>query len=300
MKEQKVEVVTGLPGRGFHVRDGIIVGLNTGKDTIVAKNYILATGGTSHPETGSTGEGFEWLKKIGHTINEPTASALVPVKIKERWVHSLKGVSHQNVKLSVVQNNKKVESRVGKMVFTHFGMSGPLVLNMSRDIAEWLANGPIELSLDLLPDIAPDLVDKAVLKMFAENNNKKLKNCLKEIIPPALVETIIELTKMDKEKEINLVTREERLELVKILKDLRMTPTGFIEPEEAIVASGGVELKEVDFRTMQSLLFPNLYFVGDVLDIERPSGGYSLQLCWTTGWVAGTNAGEVKKKKEKK
>jgi predicted Rossmann fold flavoprotein len=296
MKKNGVDVVTGLSAKGFHIRDGKIVGLNTDRETIVAGSYILATGGTSHPETGSTGEGFEWLKKAGHTINEPSA-ALVPVKIKERWVHELSGVSHQHVKLSVIQNGKKVESKIGRMVFTHFGMSGPLVLNMSRDIGIWLDNGPIELSIDLLPDVLPDLVDSAVLEMFGKNLNKKIKNCLKEIIPPAFVETIITLSGLDKEKEVNLISREERKELTRVLKDMRMTPTGFVDQKEAIVASGGVELKEIDFKTMQSLLIPNQYLIGDVLDIERPSGGYSLQLCWTTGWVAGTHAGGAKKKK---
>lgn len=297
MKDNKVEIITGFPAKGFHARDGVIVGLNTEKETIVAKSYILATGGTSHPETGSTGEGFNWLSKIGHTVVAPDA-ALVPVKIKEKWVRDLSGVSHQNAKITIVENNKKTLSRVGRMVFAHFGISGPLVLNFSKEIREAIEyaqpGDKIELSLDIMPDFDNTKLDLRVQEVFKVNQNKKLKNALKDLVTPALCSTIFDLTKLDPEKEVNIVSREERLTLVKLLKDMRMTPVGFLGKEKAIVASGGVKLEEVDFKTMQSRLFSNLYLIGDVLDIDRPSGGYSLQLCWTTGWVAGTDSGKKK------
>lgn len=297
MKKNKVEVVTGFPAKGFHARDGMIVGLNTERETITASSYILATGGTSHPETGSTGEGFNWLSKIGHTIVEPD-SALVPVKIKEKWVRDLSGVSHQHVKLTLVENGKRGESRIGRMVFAHFGISGPLVLNFSKEIREAMSyadpQNSVELSLDIMPDFDNASLDLKVQEVFKTNQNKKLKNALKDLVTPALCGTIFELTKLDPEKEVNIVSREERLTLVKLLKDMRMTPTGFLGREKAIVASGGVKLEEIDFKTMQSRLFPNLYLIGDVLDIDRPSGGYSLQICWSTAWVAGTHAGQKK------
>ncbi len=297
MKDHKVDIVTAYPAKGFHARDGVIVGLNTEKETIVAKSYILATGGTSHPDTGSTGEGFRWLEKIGHTIVAPDA-ALVPVKIKEKWVRDLSGVSNQNAKLTLMLNGKKTESRVGRMVFAHFGISGPLAINFSKEIRDTMEykqpNETVELSLDIMPDLNSDALDLKVLESFRLNQNKKLKNAIKDLVPPKLSTALIELTKLDPEKEINVISREERLTLVKTLKDMRMTPIGFLGKEKAIVASGGVKLEEVDFRTMQSRLFPNLYLVGDVLDIDRPSGGYSLQLCWSTGWVAGTHAAKKK------
>ncbi len=297
MKDHKVDIVTAYPAKGFHARDGMIVGLNTEKETIVAKSYILATGGTSHPDTGSTGEGFRWLEKIGHTIIQPDA-ALVPVKIKEKWVRDLSGVSNQNAKLTLMLNGKKMESRVGRMVFAHFGISGPLAINFSKEIRDTMEykqpNETVELSLDIMPDLTSDALDLKVLESFRLNQNKKLKNAIKDLIPPKLSTALIDLTKLDPEKEINVISREERLTLVKTLKDMRMTPIGFLGKEKAIVASGGVKLEEVDFKTMQSRLFPNLYLVGDVLDIDRPSGGYSLQLCWSTGWVAGTDAGKKK------
>ncbi|MBX4209552.1 aminoacetone oxidase family FAD-binding enzyme [Candidatus Parcubacteria bacterium] len=308
MKDNKVEVITGMAAKGFHARDGRIVGANVvgrnGVETIAADSYILATGGTSHPDTGSTGEGFEWLRKIGHTVVEPDA-ALVPVKIAEKWVRDLSGVSHQNAKITIIEKSagedksakpaeKRLASRVGRMVFAHFGISGPLVLNFSREIRDALGyvqpGDKIELSLDIMPDFDNAALDKKVQEVFTANSNKKLKNALKDLVTPAMTPAILFLTKLDPEKEINIVTREERLTLCRILKDMRMTPTGFLGKEKAIVASGGVKLEEVDFRTMQSRLFPNLYLIGDVLDIDRPSGGYSLQLCWSTGWVAGTHA----------
>ncbi|HEU0080957.1 MAG TPA: aminoacetone oxidase family FAD-binding enzyme, partial [Candidatus Paceibacterota bacterium] len=286
--------------KGFHVRDGQIVGLNisgVGAQTVVADSYVMATGGTSAPETGSTGEGFRWLAAAGHTIVEPDA-ALVPIKIAEKWVRDLSGVSNQNARLSIYENGKRASSAVGRMVFAHFGISGPLVLNFSKEVREALQYAQpgdrIELSLDIMPDLDPAALDQKVLAAFKDNQNKKLKNALKDLVAPATAPTVIKLAKLDAEKEVNLVTREQRLGLVKLLKDMRMTPTGFLGKEKAIVASGGVKLEEVDFRTMQSRLVSNLYLVGDVLDIERPSGGYSLQLCWTTGWVAGSHAARKK------
>ncbi|MEN9621882.1 MAG: hypothetical protein RLZZ67_316 [Candidatus Parcubacteria bacterium] len=302
MKDHKVDIVTAYPAKGFHARDGVIVGLNTEKETIVAKSYILATGGSSMPETGSTGDGFRWLEKIGHTII-PADAALVPVKIAEKWVRDLSGVSHQHAKLSIMKNGKRMDSRIGRMVFAHFGISGPLVLSFSKEIREAMQYAQpgekIELSLDIMPDFnTTEAMDLRVQEVFTANSNKKLKNALKDLITPALCPMVFALTKLDPEKEINVVTREERLTLTKLLKDLRMTPTGFLGKENAIVASGGVKLEEVDFKTMQSRLFSNLYLTGDVLDVDRPSGGYSLQLCWTTGWVAGNHAGQQAKGKK--
>jgi predicted Rossmann fold flavoprotein len=293
MKEKKVEIMTGLPVNDIHAYDGKVAGVNTDKGTIKAKAYILAVGGASHPETGSTGDGFEWLRKIGHTVNK-TEAALVPIKIREQWVKDLSGVSHQRVKFTLMQNDKKGASRVGRMVFAHFGVSGPLALNFSQHVREakqYAEPGTkIEISLDLFPDFDAQAMDKKVQEVFGMNQNKALKNGVRELLTPALAPTVITLAGIDPEKEVNVVTREERLNLVKTMKDLRMTPDGFLDSDESIVTSGGVKLEEIDFRTMQSTVANNLYIVGDLLDIERPSGGYSLQLCWTTGWVAGTDA----------
>lgn len=259
-------------------------------ETIRAKAFILATGGKSHPETGSTGDGFKWLAKAGHTIIEPSA-ALVPVTVSDTWVKSLSGVSLKNAKLTLFQNSVKVSGKQavkkGKVLFTHFGLSGPAILNMSSEIGELLKYGEVVISLDLLPEHDYATLNAALQKLFAKEINKKFKNTIPKLIPAAFAPIIIERSAIDPDIAVNSVTREQRLGLVKLLKDLHIHPTGLLGSDKAIITSGGVALEEVDFRTMRSRRLSNLYLVGDVLDVDRPSGGYSLQLCWTTGWVAG-------------
>jgi predicted Rossmann fold flavoprotein len=298
IKEGKVEVEYELSGAGIHVRDGEIVGFNTNEGTIEAKSYIIATGGASHPGTGSTGDGWKWLSRVGHTIHEPD-SALVPVQIKEEWVKELNGISPQNVKITLYADDKKIESRIGRMVFTYFGVSGPLVLNFSRLIRETMADKrDVKLLLDIVPDLDYAQLDQKLQDIFAENHTKKIKNAIKDVIPPALVIPLLRRSRVNPDKELTTVSREERLRIGQTIKNLKMTPTGFLSAEDAIVASGGVDPKEIDFKTMRSRINKNLFLVGDMIDIERPSGGYSLQICWSTGWVAGTHAAGKQKKKK--
>lgn len=295
----KVTVQSGAEVVGLEGDGGILSGVRLKDGTLLeAQSYVLATGGKSRPETGSTGEGFEWLRSIGHTVLESDPS-LVPVKIKEEWVRKLSGLSLKDVKLTLLQNNKKQVSKKGKMLFTHFGLSGPLVLNMSKDIGELLKYGSVEVSLDLMPTLDSGATDRRIQEVFREFQNKKVKNTLSELVMPTLAPVLIELSGIDGEMFVNKVPREERLKLTRLLKDLRMTVTGLLGVEKAIVTSGGVTLEEVDFKTMQSRICPNLYVVGDILNIDRPSGGYSLQLCFTTGFVAGTAAATQGKKKQK-
>ncbi len=261
--------------------------LKNGK-TIHAHSFILATGGKSRPETGSTGEGFIWLKKLGHTIIEPDA-ALVPVKIKETWVKQLSGLTLPEVKITIFQNETKQLTKKGKIIFTHFGVSGPTILNISKDIRELLKYGEVIISLDVMPKHDYSTLNDALQKLFKKESNKKFKNSLGSLLPSSLVPIIIEKSGIDPDKFCHSVTREERLDLIKLLKDVRMEATGLLGVEKAIVTSGGVMLNEVDFKTMQSKIVPNLYLIGDILNIDRPSGGYSLQLCWTSGWVAGNS-----------
>lgn len=283
--------VTGFVQRSPGSIDAVKI---KGGEIIRAKRFILATGGKSHPETGSTGEGLDWLAKAGHTVSEPTA-ALVPIKVSDAWVKALSGVSIKDAKLTLFRDGARVPgksgTRKGKVLFTHFGLSGPAILNMSSEIGELIEYGEVSLSLDLLPKHDYATLNEALQKLFAAEHKKKLKNAMPKIILAAFMPIVLERSGVDGETACNSVTREDRLALVKIMKDLRMRPTGLMGDDKAIVTSGGVSLNEVDFRTMQSRLVPNLYLVGDVLDIDRPSGGYSLQLCWTTGWVAGTAAG---------
>jgi predicted Rossmann fold flavoprotein len=290
MKQHNVNIMTDSPGDGFEYTNGTITGIRLKSKTIIrATKYIIATGGKSRPKTGSTGEGFQWLKEIGHTIIEPDP-ALVPVKIQELWFHKLSGLSLQDVKLTAFQNGKKQVSNIGNMLFTHFGVSGPLVLNMSRDISELLKYGEVTLEIDTAPRTDIGTLDKDLLTSLQEHTNKKIKNSIGKFVAPTLAPILLELAHIDPETFVHSIHREERLRITKLLKHLPMTVSGILGPEKAIITSGGVDLSEIDFQTMQSKIAPNLYVIGDVLNIDRPSGGYSLQLCWTTGQVAGTHA----------
>jgi predicted Rossmann fold flavoprotein len=290
MTEGGVTVRNGSVVVGIQASNGLMEGVQLSDGTLIlGKRYILATGGKSHPETGSTGDGFRWLRAIGHTIIDPDPS-LVPIRVKESWIKELSGISFEDAKLSIFQNGGKQGGGRGKLLFTHFGLSGPLVLNMSKDIGESLKYGETEVSVDFFPTLDAKKIDEKIQGIFSEHLNKQIKNVLQEIVVPLLVPVLIRLSGIDPEKEVNSITKEERLALVKLLKDFRLQVDGLLGPEKAIVTSGGVELSEVDFRTMQSRLYPNLFLVGDILNIDRPSGGYSLQLCWTTGYVAGESA----------
>ncbi len=285
-----VTVLSRSPVTGFVKEDKKIAAVTLkNKRHIKARSFILATGGTSRPETGSTGDGYDWLKRLGHTVLFPTPS-LVPLTIRDAWVKRLSGVSLTDIKISVFQNGQKQESKKGKILFTHVGVSGPTILNMSKDIGELLKYGEVVVSLDLLPTLDYSQLNTKLQELFREeNNNKKFKNSLSPLIPAALANIVVELSGIDPEMQCNSITRENRLKLVKLLKDIPMTVSGLLGVEKAIITSGGVMLSEVDFKTMQSRLCPNLYLVGDILNIDRPSGGYSLQLCWTTGFVAGNS-----------
>ena len=298
MKNGSVEIMTNAIVAGFEtdkteekINKIISIKLNGGK-TIKAKKFILATGGTSRPETGSTGDGFTWLKELGHKVIA-SENALVPVTLdmggKNIWLKNLQGVTLQDIKLTTFQNNQKQEVKKGRLLFTHFGISGPTVLNMSKDISELLKYGEVEIRLDLLPSLDHGMMNTRLQELFLIDNKKKIKNSLGSFIPSALVDAVLSLANINSDIENNSITREQRMKLIEIIKGIPMNVTGLLGADKAIVSSGGVDLTEVDFKTMQSRLIPNLYLVGDILNIDRPSGGYSLQLCWTTGYVAGSS-----------
>jgi predicted Rossmann fold flavoprotein len=257
---------------------------------IHAKSFILATGGTSHPETGSTGDGYRWLRELGHSVNEASA-ALVPIALKKPPANAA-GVSIQKAKVTLFQNDVKQAQGGGKILFTHVGLSGPAILNMSRTIGELLKYGTVIVELDLLPDMGYEKVNAALQDAFRKNTNKKIKNALGDLVPPALVSHILATADIDAETFCHSVTRDARMRLVRALKHSRFEVKHLLGLEKAIITAGGCALTELDFRTMRSLKYQNLFLVGDILDINRPSGGYSLQLCWTTGFVAGTSAAE--------
>ncbi len=276
------------------------------KDTtrIKARSVIIATGGTSHPETGSTGDAYAWLAGLGHTIIHPTPS-LVPLSIKDPWIHRLAGTSLTGIKLHLYQDGIKqnikttARSVSEKILFTHVGVSGPTILNMSKDVSELLKYGEVTITIDMVPKHDHGTLNAALQELFRIHDKKKIKNCLDLgeaqglHIPAAMVPIILELAHIDPDTECNSITREERLGLITLLKGIPLQVKGLLGLNKAIISSGGIPLDEVDFKTMRSRLVPQLYFVGDILNIDRPSGGYSLQLCWTTGFVAGTDAGSL-------
>ncbi len=290
MRDGGVAVRTGATVAGVLVDDEneqVRVDLVAGK-RVVARSCIVATGGVSHPETGSTGEGFSWLAHAGHAIirNDP---ALVPVAIKDGWVRRLAGVALQNIKLTIVADGKRREAKKGKMLFTHVGISGPAVLTMSSQVGEYLRYGQVVIALDLFPAYDHGALKQLLYDTLAAQSNKKLKNTLGALIPSALVPAVLAITNSNGEVFNHSVRREERVALVRCLKEMPMHVKGLLGARKAIVSSGGVALEEVDFKTMQSRVAPRLYIVGDALNVNRPSGGYSLQLCWTTGFVAGNS-----------
>ena len=290
MRENKVEVLSNSSVTGIAMEENKIIGINLkNKKVVRGKSIIIATGGASRPDTGSTGDGFTWLKNIGHTIIAPTPS-LVPVAIKDKWVKTLAGISLQNIKISVFQNDKKQVFKKGKILFTHVGISGPTVLNMSRDIGDLLKYGPVTVSIDLLPPEDYGVLNTKLQELFKEHDKKKFRNAIVNIVPSGIAPVIVDLSLIDPEKECNSITREERIRLINLLKNIPMQVDKLLGVDKAIITSGGVLLDEVDFKTMQSKIYDNLFLVGDILDFDRNSGGYSLQLCWTTGYIAGKNS----------
>lgn len=259
-----------------------------GGEEIHARSFILATGGLSHPETGSTGDGYRWLKDLGHAVREPAAS-LVPVTLSRPVVEAA-GVALADAKISLLQNEVRQSQGRGKVLFTHVGLSGPGILNMSGEIGELLKYGGVAIELDLFPDSGYEKVDASLQNLFKDEANKLIKNALRSLVPPALIPSILEASGVDPETACNSVTRPSRIAIMKALKHFRRDASGLLGADKAIITSGGVAPTEIDFKNMRSLKYPNLYLIGDILDIDRPSGGYSLQLCWTTGHVAGSAA----------
>lgn len=276
----------------------IVNNCSASRGDISAEKYILCTGGRAYPSTGSSGAGYKWAKELGHTIIKPTR-ALVPVKIKESWIKRLQGLSLRNARISVYQQSKKQDERFGEALFTHEGMSGPIILDMSKKIGELLKNGPVELRIDLKPALNFPKLDARIQRDFKEKSNKIFKNSLDDLLPKLLIPVIIDLSGIHPEKKVNNITKEERNKLLHLLKELTLQVTSILGFDKAVVTSGGVDLKEVDPRTMRSKLIDNLYFAGEILDLDAPTGGYNLQMCWSTGYLAGFTAATTRPPKHR-
>ncbi|MFA5997433.1 MAG: NAD(P)/FAD-dependent oxidoreductase [Candidatus Paceibacterota bacterium] len=297
MEELGVKIITDSPVVKVNTSKNIITNIETEDSIISAKAFIITTGGTARPETGSSGDGFKWLKKLGHTISTPSV-ALVPITTKEDWSHKISGLSLPSVKVTLVDGTVRSEPKTGKILFTHFGLSGPLILNMSQSIKESLQNVAVKagvattLELDIFPTLDTTALDEKLREHLATVQNKKWSNALLGFVPPLLVSHLVEISGINHGVLVNKISRVERLAFIKKLKSLTLTPTGLLGIKKAIVSSGGVALEEIDFKSMRSQKAENLYLAGDILDFDRPSGGFSLQICWSTGAIAGQSAAE--------
>lgn len=269
------------------------VEVEVGKKKLVykAKRYILATGGTSHPETGSTGDAYAWLEHMGHTVSQPKPS-LVPLRSPDAWIKKLQGISLQDIKINLFAGDKKINSKKGKILFTHYGVSGPTILNMSKVASDTLdQKKKVHITLDILPGYDHGALNKTLTDLFQNNPKKKVVNILGDLVNKNLIEIILKNSNIDPNTVGTDIKKEMRMALIEQIKNVKIHINGLLDESEAIIADGGVDIREIDFKTMRSKLVDNLYIIGDLLNIDRPSGGYSLQLCWTTGFVAGKSAG---------
>lgn len=290
LKAHGVVIRAGLPVVRIYAQNGAIESVLMGGKEYTATSYILATGGVSHPETGSTGDGFRWLRDLGHAVEEPTPT-IVPLKTREEWSKVLAGTTLKNVRMHVRLNGERKTTITGDVLLTHFGVSGPTILNAASAISDLMEEGEVQLMIDMRPTTDVGILDKELLVLFEANKNKTLKNALRAVVPGGTVDAILSLVpQIDPEKKVHGVTKDERRAIAELLKALPLTVTGRMGLSRAVVADGGVPLTELDMRTMRSQKLSNLFIVGDLLHIRRPTGGYSLQLCWTTGYVAGMHA----------
>ena len=271
---------------------GIFLEENGKKTTVDADGVIVATGGMSYPSTGSTGDGYQWAESAGLKVTA-LSPALVPFETEElEVVKSLQGLSLKNVEAAVFNGKKELYRDFGEMLFTHFGVSGPLMLSASSFCAKAIAKNPLKLSVDLKPALTEEQLDERILRDFAESKNKQFKNSLNHLYPAKMIPVIIERSGIDPDKQVNEITKEERRRLVQTTKTLTFTLTGLRPFKEAIITQGGVDVKGINPSTMEAKKAENLYFAGEVLDVDAVTGGFNLQIAWSTGWTAGKAAAE--------
>ena len=277
--------------------DKIIKAILTDGQEVFAKNFIISTGGKSYPETGSTGSGYSWLRDLGHTIITPRP-ALTPIIVKEKVVKTLEGLSLKNISIGIYQNNKKIRSRIGEIIFTADGLSGPAAIDLSGQIGA-LLKARTFLKIDFKPEIEPANFEKKLQNDFHRAHNKMFKNYLVGLAPPKLLSAIIKLSGVSEQKQVSDITKIERQALVRALKEFTLEVKELKSFSKAMVTAGGVNVKEVDPRTMRSRLYQNLFLAGEILDLDGPTGGYNLQICWSTGYAAGNSAALLKNKMRK-
>lgn len=269
----------------LHVKDGTVLGLYADGQYYEGDRVIVATGGISYPATGSTGDGYRFAKETGHKITELIPS-LVPMNTKENYIKEMQGLSLKNVTLSLERDGKVLYSEFGEMMFTHFGVTGPLVLTASANIGSIIRKQSVSAYIDLKPALTEEQLDARLLREFEEGNTKQLKNVVGHLYPAKMVSVMIELSGIRPDKKVNEITREERKKLLEVTKRFPFTVTGLRDFKEAIITKGGVDVKNINPKNMESKLVKGLYFIGEVLDVDALTGGFNLQVVWSTAYAA--------------
>ncbi len=292
MKQQKIDIQLHAKAADILIEGGdkkkvAGVRLADGR-TFAADNIIIATGGCSYPSTGATGDGYRFAKSLGHTVTEQQPS-LVPFETAEDWVRDLQGLSLKNVTVRIKQGQKLLFEDFGEMLFTHYGVSGPLLISASSIVGDYRNGMPFSMEIDLKPALSEEQLDKRILRDFEENQNRQFKNALSKLFPAKLIPVIIRLSSVGTEEKVNAITKEKRAMFVHLIKHFPLTLQRFRGFDEAIITRGGVCIKEVNPSTMESKLVSGLYFAGEVLDLDALTGGFNLQIAWSTGYLAGDN-----------
>lgn len=288
LDKYNIEVVFNTRVKDLYIENEVVKGIVLNDSKIIkSDSVIVATGGFSYQTTGSDGDGYKLAEKSGHKVTE-IIPALVPLTVKEEYAKDLQGLALKNIEVRFMSNGKEVHRDFGEMLFTHFGISGPVILSGSSKITKILnKKKEVSLFIDLKPSLEESVLDERVLRDFSEYINKDFRNSLSDLLPKSLIPVIIKLSGIDQFKKVNLITKEERKKLVSVIKGMELTVTGTRGFMEAIITQGGVSVKDVNPSTMESKKIKNLYFAGEVLDVDALTGGYNLQIAWSTGYLAG-------------
>ena len=288
IRKNKVKLHLNSPVKGIEVKDGLAVGIKTAGGVVEADAVIVCTGGLSYPGTGSTGDGYKFAKDCGHKVTKLYPS-LVPLRTKENWCSEVMGLSLKNIAISIKNSKgKELYKDFGEMLFTHFGVSGPVILSASRHLLGKFDEG-LKLYIDLKPALDEKTLDSRILRDFEKYINKDFSNALGDLLPQKLIPVVIRLSGIDNGKKVHDITKEERKRLVSVIKGLELNITGTTGYNEAVITSGGIDVDEINPSTMESKLIKNLYFAGEVLDCDAYTGGYNLQIAFSTGFAAGNN-----------
>lgn len=292
MKKQGVNVLLNTQAVSVNSKEGrfdsVEISSVSGRRVINADSCIIATGGNSYSSTGSTGDGYRFARELGHNVTE-ILPALVPLNVREEWEELLMGLSLKNIEVTFYDGDKRLYTDFGEMLFTHFGVSGPVILSASSVLTSVVKDRPVKLSIDLKPAITQEQLDERILRDFSKEQNKAFKNSLDELLPKKLIPVIVMLSGIKPDKRVNEITRQERQGLVRFLKNLEMTVTSTRGFNEAIITHGGVNVKEINPSTMESKIVKNVYFAGEVLDVDAVTGGFNLQVAWSTAFAAASH-----------